>query len=667
MQLLTKGRIRDRLVWMAIALSALAARVIIPPRPMDTTGLAALVDLFITLTLWIVLVLIHYSLGSIVLESILDRIQQGRIVPPLALPVGFGLSGSLISLLGLAGGLSELILIAYICLMAAVLGPRISPDFKSITKKIRALVRKPSGTRFVRTAKLAAIIIAVLSFINTLVPPWSYDALMYHLPGPDQFINAGRIEANPDNWYVNGPFLIEMVFTLGLSVKDAMIPKLIHWSFGVSLFWICFEFGKRWFDEVTAWFSVLVLLSIPIIPIISGFAYIDLGWAVFEFSGLCVLIIWRETGKKGWLHLSGLLIGLALSSKYIGLMGLAAAGLYLLFLHLRDRNFIDLPGNLLRFSLPVISIGGVWYLKNALIFGNPVYPLYFGGPGWDANRLDLYMKYLSQFGTGRRFIDLISLPITIYTRHEQFGAVFNRNDIPSLLFPITALLPFLRREDRVNDLIGVSILRMGLWVLGSHQIRFLLPVYALLALLTGYSIQKLVSRFNRVKTLGFFFRTLALGLTLITIFYQIQVLRSFNPLGVISGSVSKSRFLHNASRDFPAKAYLSESAPGATKVLLIGNGRHFYCQDICIPDPDHFRWSSAIAGLDSDEELKVWLAERHVSHILLSAEDLGFLQSHDDQRIIASALETLQGYREAGCLSEVYRDDNSTLYENLCQ
>jgi hypothetical protein len=659
-------RLPERLAWLLLATALTFIRITYPPRGLSHTGFYAALDISLTLFIWLLLIYLHHALGKVLLIAITKSDSHRSIVSSLALPFGLGISGSIIGFLGMLGCLSEAVLLIYLGVLVIALASDLTVLVGSSLARISDFFQHPyKAAGFVRYVKISAVVIAGLSFTNTLVPPWSYDGLMYHLPGPDQFLEAGRIFPNIDNWYVNGPFAIEMLFSIGLALGDAILPKLIHWSFGISLFAITYSFAKSWFDQEIAWFSIIVLLSIPIIPIISGFAYIDLAWATFEFAGFACILLWQEQDENRWLIISGALFGLAVGTKYLGLMGLATAAICFFLIQVRNK-FSRIVPDLISFGLPVLILGLPWYLKNWILLGNPVYPLYFGGPGWDQARLDLYMGYLNEFGTGRTLKDIILIPINVYTRHAEFGAVFNRNDIPSILFPLTITLMFLPKKARIYELGIILFLRSAFWLIGSHQIRFLLPIYPILAILTGYTIRQLIFQIRRFKLVGFFFQTLTIALSFITIFYLVQVMRTYNTLNFTAGWQSKEMFLNNASRDFPAKNFLLQTSPLEGKVLLIGDGRNYYCQTICIPDPDHFRWSLELAKLDQINEINQWIKTREISFLLISIEDISFLRAHDPSGVMTKALQVIEKYKEAGCLSIRYSNANTILYHTDC-
>ncbi len=354
--------------------------------------------------------------------------------------------------------------------------------------RLRAWLAGRSSNRLsaVSTAILIlGLAIGALSLIHALGPPWDYDGLMYHLLGPKLFLEAGRVFPNTDNWYINGPFTIEMIFTVGMAFGDDVFPKLIHYAFGVLLVLATYAFGRRWVGSQAAWLAVAVLLTLPTLPVWAAFAYIDLGWSLYEFLAIMMAILWLQDRDTKHLIAAGALLGLAMGSKYLGLHGLLVLGVFVV-IALRKAGWHQIVRSGLSLSVPALLVASPWYIKNAVWFGNPVFPFYFGGVGWDPQRLEFYTAYLDTFGVGRELLDYLLLPWNMYVQHERFGAVMNRIDVPSLLFPLLIAYPFLQQKKRpLGWLFGISGLRFVLWATGSQQIRFLLPIFPALAIATG--------------------------------------------------------------------------------------------------------------------------------------------------------------------------------------
>jgi hypothetical protein len=423
--------------------------------------------------------------------------------------------------------------------------------------------------------------------------------------------------------------------------------------------------AQRWLKPKESWLAIAVLLGVPILPVWASFAYIDFGWSAFEFLALCAMLIWWQEGDLRWLILSGTLIGLAMGSKYLGLVGFGLLGIFLLFVSRRE-GWRSLLRRSLWYGLPAIIIACPWYLKNWLWFDNPIYPLILGGPGWNDTRLALYNAYLVSYGSGRSLLDFILLPLNIYTQHVRFGAVMNQINVPNVLFLLVFLYPLCKRNRFISTILMITAGRILFWWLGSHQTRFLLPVFPALAIATAYVITRLITVRPQRTTLHLFLPLLALGLTVITIYYQMVLTIQFKPLGVVIGTESREGFLARIVKDYPAVAYIQKNVPDTDRILLLGDGRGYYCLPQCMPDPDHFRWAGEIATLPDLTALGKWFSQMEVTHILLSWEDLDFLLQHDPMGVIEKAARRLLEWRDSGCLRNVFSDNWVELYEITC-
>ncbi len=654
--------IRQRCLWSLGVGSLLVARSFWPPRDPLTDGWLALRDLLLTFIFLGLVLLLAHCLGNRILNFILPKgiLTLERFIFSLAL--GIGTLGYINLTLGILGILRHTWIAGILLLLTIWLAPDLSQSIKHLIRFPRRLASWWSQASTVpRAVVIITGMIGLVSLFNSLGPPWDYDGLMYHLLGPKLFLEQGRIFPYPDNWYINAPFTVEMVFSLGMAFGDDVFPKLIHFSLGVIYVIATYALASRWLQQDRAWLAVAVVLGIPTLPIWAGFAYIDLGWSLFEVLATYAIVIWWRKGGHHWLILSGLMVGLAMGSKYLGLMGFGLLGLFLIAATYKQ-GFQTITRSALMYALPALLVASPWYVKNTFWFGNPIFPLLSGGPGWDPQRLSTYNAYLDIFGVGKRPLDYLLLPWNIYVQHARFGAVMNRIDIPSVLFPLTLLYPLRRGNPVVRSLLLLSLGRFVLWSVGSQQVRFLLPVYPLLAVATAYMLPKLIRKRPGGSALYVFFPTLAVGLMALTLFYQIQVALKHNPSYVITGLESRHQYLMRNERDYPAMQYLKEFDAQGERALLIGNGRGYYCVPRCVPDPDHFRWASELAELKDQTDFQAWMESQGIGYITLSLEDLDFLLQHDPTRVITRTLENIASLRDQGALVEVYKDEWTILY-----
>jgi hypothetical protein len=657
-------RLLEYLIPALLTAAFLLLRSSFPPRSLDSLGLAAIRDDAMSLMFWSVIVSLGVGLGETILDR-LDLVGLSRLESKLfGFALGLGLISLLIMGLGLAGLLNQLAIALIVVIVSAVAGPRIFTLWRSVGGVVRSLpARWRAASPLARAAGLLAAVIGLLTVAQSLTPPWDYDGLMYHLVGPRMFLQAGRIFPYPDNWYVNGPFSIEMLFSIGMAFGDDVLPKLIHLGFGFALVGATYAAGRRWLPEGRAWLAPAILLTVPTLPIFSAFAYIDLGWSTYELLAVLAVVLWWESRSERWLLLGGLMIGWAMGSKYLGLEGFALLGLLVVFLSLKE----GLPTMIRRglvVGLPAACVALPWYLKNALWFGNPVYPLYFGGPEWDATRLRLYSAYLDSFGVGRTPLAYLLLPVNVYVRHVSFGAVMNRIDIPSVLFPLAIGYPLTRRARPLSILLVVAAARFIVWAAGSQQTRFLLAIYPILALAAAHVMIRVTSRLRPGSVLGLFGPLLTVGLLAITLFYQVVL--NVESAATVVGLESKAGFLSKTIHDFQAVRFIEDDLPSGSKALLLGDGQGYYCPTRCIPDPDHFRWSLAIDNASSRGGLGEWFSDAGITHILFSREDFDFLLQHDPEDVVHAAYADLVDWSNRGCLRSVFEGELASVLEIRC-
>lgn len=616
---------------------------------------------------WVLIVILAGAIG----HTFLSRIQpSAKNTPLLALTLsttlGFGILATLLSALGFLQILSVFTVQGLILILMAIFGIQCSEFIKRsqllILDALRTLRVSNPTTKFLG---VFGLILTLLTLLNTLSPPWDYDGLMYHLLGPQQFLDAGGFFPDLENWYVNGPFSIEMLFTIGLSLGDDVFPKLIHFAFWIIFSLATFSWAKQWFSKPVAGIALALLLGVPALPIWASFAYIDLAWSLFEFLAFACLFTWWDDEDQSWLILAGSFTGMAMASKYLGLFGAFILGLFFLYI-VWNRKRQLFSRELAALVLPAAGFAFPWYLKNLLWLNNPIYPLVWGGPAWDSVRLDLYHAYLGSFGLGKDILDFVLLPWNVYAHNESFGAVMNRNDIPNVLFLLALFSPLLIKDKRVRLLSLFCLLRLGVWYLGSQQLRFLVPIYPILSILGALSIFALSARFSVRRSLQDFLPILSIALIFIPAFYQVQIVRQYRTIDVLFGLESDQDYLHRAVGDYAATQFIREDLPETARVLLLGDGRGYYCGPKCIPDPDHFHFARQIVDLKPSTSISTWLTEMNVTYLMISIEDLDFLLQHDPTGTMRTALERISSIPLDGCFEQVYEDRWVEIYAVSC-
>ncbi|MGB5615884.1 MAG: phospholipid carrier-dependent glycosyltransferase, partial [Desulfobacterales bacterium] len=188
---------------------------------------------------------------------------------------------------------------------------------------------------------LAGLTLALVVSIVFLawVPPVSRDALTHHLAVLKIYLQQGGITELPDIPFSYYPMNLDLLYMVPLYFGNDILPKYIHFLFALFTAGLLFWFLKRRLSVPYALFGALFFLSMPIIVKLSITVYVDLGLIFFSSAALILLLIWTESMHKSkYLILSAICCGLALGTKYNGLIVLFLLTLFIPFLYLKTER-----------------------------------------------------------------------------------------------------------------------------------------------------------------------------------------------------------------------------------------------------------------------------------------------------------------------------------------
>jgi len=251
----------------------------------------------------------------------------------VALIGGIGLAvQSLITLVvGLAGQLNPIA----ICLPSAVsllVAWRVgrSEPFFPESRSGTAVSTHPSGLLVV-VVLMVIVPFAIYLLLGSLSPPTDFDVREYHLQGPKEWFQQGRISYLRHNVYTSFPFLSEMLpLTAMVLVGDwwegALAGQAVLACFQLLTACVVFAICTRWLSTSVAWLATLIYLTTPWTLRISLIAYAE-GALTFYLISSAMVAFWliEQIGHRRSLSfLAGLLGGCAMASKYTGLVSVIA-------------------------------------------------------------------------------------------------------------------------------------------------------------------------------------------------------------------------------------------------------------------------------------------------------------------------------------------------------
>jgi hypothetical protein len=328
-------------------------------------------------------------------------------------------------------------------------------------------------------------------FLGSMLPTIDFDVMEYHLQGPKEYYEAGRITFLPHNIYTSMPFGVEMLHLLGMEVLDdwwwgALVGQLLVAAFAPVAAVLIAWTASRGGSPRSAWLGAVVYLSTPWIYRLAVIAYVE-GPLCFYHAALVWGLVRMRTDPsllpvRSW-GLLGLLAGAAMACKYPGLVSAVIPfGILALTDSWRNRS----PACFLAFSLGWAVVIGPWLVKNVIDTGDPVYPLgfrVFHGRYWDET-----MQRKWQVVHGPRPIPMDPRRGVVREFSNDLVDVAGRSDWQSPLYAALAPLALLRPGSRRLALAlwgYVAYLFLTWWLLTHRLDRFWLPLLPPLAVLAG--------------------------------------------------------------------------------------------------------------------------------------------------------------------------------------
>jgi 4-amino-4-deoxy-L-arabinose transferase-like glycosyltransferase len=433
--------------------------------------------------------------------------------------------------------------------------------------------------------------IVLFMFLNlsvVLTPPISKDALIYHLVGPRIFAQNHGIGFISGNFYTNFPFTTEMLFATGMLLKGPILAKLIHFSFGVLTLVAIFQWTASRSTVSAGLLAAAVYYTLPLVAKLSGWAYVDLSLTFFVLLMITALLDWKESHQTGFLLLVGMFGGLAMGTKYSGIVMVLIILLgAVLFLrsenHLRNLQ-IGPKAILVLFIAAVVA--SPWYLKNWILTGNPTYPfLYslFNGREWSQEMAKTYAMFLSFVGSGPGILNYLRLPWDVC-----FVGGAGRPDFDGYIGPIFLLVPILSIAVRpksvdIRLMLFFSLLYFVLWGMLIQQLRLLLPIFPVLSIVLALLIHKGSKAWLRTRLCILFFCLFTLAINL---YFHLDYVRRIAPQKYLSGIQTEAQFLKSHLPSYPAIEYINDHLTDQDKVLFVflGSGP-YYCIHPNVYDP----------------------------------------------------------------------------------
>ncbi len=540
-------------------------------------------------------------------RAALTRLHWRDAIPLERLPVeivtGLGMISLLVLALGLAGVLYGWLIFAALVISLAFLRVRFAQVIRAI-RDIMGMIRP--RTPFETGVTVFVGFLLLFAFLIALAPPAAWDSLTYHLVAPQRMIRDHAITAQGDNFFLGFPQIVETLYALVTGTFGrATAAAPLHFTFGVLALMLTAAVTRRILDRRAAYLAVAILLSSFSLWRLFGSAYVDLGVMAYAAAALVIFFRWRRDAQSEWLILFGVLLGFGVGVKYI--MGVVAVALLIAVLaHSPPRLWL---ANALRLTVPALIVFAPWMLKGALLYQNPIYPYFFGGLNWDAERMAAFNIAGGGLLNGRAWhLPILPIAAAIFGVHNGEGYAFS-SGVWLLTAPFLLLIVWWRFAADERRLLRDAVLLLTIIVIAwgalslengiAAQTRMIVMAFPLFALAGAAAFTGIDRLPEKPLNVGFIVRAV-FAITLIL--GAADVLRSTVDTHVIeytAAAIDERDYLYQAlGAHHPALADLNTIVPEGAQVRLMWEPRSFYCPPSiqCVPDVMFDHWRRGLAG-----------------------------------------------------------------------
>ena len=529
---------------------------------------------------WILVIcFISTGVGKLALMRAKIKKDHPRESIVFSVAMGFTIIGYCVFILGIFRMLYPFVIYLFtvICAILAIAGWRMAKMARIDTpslQKTEPLVNQTSHGALIKTVNRCCFIILCISVLTcmmlVLTPEIGKDALIYHIGVPKMFLEHHGIYFIFGNIFASYPFFNEMLYIWGLSLWGEILPKGTHFAMAIFILFSMREFGRRYVHENKfELLPLLIFFTIPSVFINAHVAYCDLTLAFYTFVALYAFINWFNTKQTLWLILCAVFSGVAMSIKYGGLSFPFIGILGVLWACRKNELPSKKAVHLLSiYVLFTFVTGAPFYLKNWIETGNPLYPFFyqiFGGTGWSAEQARYYDVFIKGLGMGRTLPDYLLLPWNLSFRAQMNSPAFDGLMGPVFILTLPFAIGMRKIAIEIKILLTYCLLAFFFWISSAQQIRYLIPLFPFLAIMTSLIFS------NYRKNKGIF--------TLLSIFiasglafngyYIIKDFERIQPMKFLMGHEKKDAFLAGRIPSYRMLRYINTRLPENSYIFTI--------------------------------------------------------------------------------------------------
>jgi hypothetical protein len=457
----------------------------------------------------------------------------------------------------------------------------------------RPLIRDALGasSRFERVVFFLLFCLPVASLMLAFLPVTARDALIYHLYVPHQWIHTGEMVPLPWHTWSYFPLMGSVAFAGLISwLPDSSIQVYHEVFFILTCILGLLTLREVPLRSTSKLSTILVVACTPLCMRIASEGMVDWITAFYAGGSFYYLVRLLSTPKerhRKLILLSGISLGLALSSKYTALLAALLLSLHmggtLIYLYgVAHRAFT-------RWALFCIAAAltySPWWMQNLILTGDPLYPFLFGEHKASASNAFIGSVSPLEYRRGvygESWLDILIIPI----RMILGGADGHTKTFDGVLTPfylVLFLLPFLLKISRDWLLWSTSLLVIlhvfGAPLMHHFVTRYHAPLLVPIVLLLAYAVDTSSSYRLGPAIRGAFLITHC-GLStlyLARMWGKSDVINYF----ILNRGESRDNYIRRFVSEKQISDLVSEVTPSDARVYLFytGNRYHLYSREV---------------------------------------------------------------------------------------
>lgn len=433
------------------------------------------------------------------------------------------------------------------------------------------------------------ILQALVNLIGVLGPELAFDALWYHLTIPKLYLQNHSIFFIPEGllYYSAMPKLGEMLYIGGLAFGNEILPKMIHFSFGLLSCLALYKIQRKFFGPLISMIGVVIFYSNLVVAWESITAYVDLIRTFFDVMALWAFINWLDEKNRKWLIRSAIMVGLAITTKLLAVGSLLIFTIIILSSRPSSGKWRDLAPQWLLKKIPrlrstplgMTNKAGSWFRKDVvnififtlISFAVPLPWLVFSYVNTDNPVYPFFSEIYK----------VVPEPFSISGFFGEVWKLFTNS--PDPLSPIYMIfLPIIIWYFRQGSICMYGLFSIIIWYFTPRTGggRFILPYLPAFSIMCSASLSYIIE--NR-KRHGIYFSKFLIIIIIFVSFISIgyRLVANSKYIPVLLGKETRESFLINRLNftfgDFyDTDGYFKKNIEKEDKVLLIGFHNLYY-------------------------------------------------------------------------------------------